>query len=1188
MYLKNIEIQGFKSFARKINLEFPEGITGIVGPNGSGKSNIADAVRWVLGEQKIKQLRGSKMEDVIFAGTANRKPLGFAMVSITFDNSDHKLNIGFEEVTVTRRVFRSGESEYLINGSACRLRDLQELFYDTGIGKEGYSIIGQGQIDKILQGKPEERREIFDEAAGIVKYKRRKTIALRKLENERLNISRVTDILKELSRQVGPLQRQAEAADKYVKLREELKKYDINFFLLENGESKLKIKEYEEKEAIARNDLAESQKAFENTKDEYEKISSLIAEIDVQILEIRDQISKGDVIKEKMEGQINLLNEQINSIKEAEKTYSDRYAEMISNIHQMEADKEENEAKRAENELNLEKAKQKKKELENLVITIQNRNEELRNLITESKEKAVSLIREKGEIIARSERLEATLEQIEERKEAIAGTLEQYNADKNEQENIVKDLRRSFDEAKEKVEDLEYDVSENESNLSKAAEELKNLTVGLEMAKISLVNDTAKLESLKNITERYEGYGNSIKEVMSLKEKNPGIHGVVADIIQTDKEYETAIEVALGGNIQNIVTDTENTAKLAIEHLKNTRSGRATFLPLEAVKGRGEFKNRDVLLEDGVIGLACDLVKADEKYKGVVQYLIGKVVVVDTIDHALAIAGKYNHSVLLVTLEGEYLNRGGALTGGAFKNKSNLLSRRREIEELEKLIAKAREKIDGFDAEVEKINSRKSEIESTLGAKREELQEARIAFSTLEVKLRQAEEKNEELEGGFRQFNEENRSIEEQKAEVSSEIRKLKESLSDNDQAMEAANNAASYYERELNVSMENEATELVALQDVKMQNLKLVEESSYLTNNIIKLETDLEKYRMALDHLISSNKNNAEQIREKEEEITRLKDYLASGTGDKEILMKKLDDLEAEKEARTSSHKEFIDKREEYASRVADLDKEIFRLTSLREKLEERYDNKLQYIWDEYELTFNSALEFKDESLTDTKLMKEKISEIKQQIKGLGVINVGAIEEYKEVKERYDFLKGQHEDLLNAEADLVKIIKNLDKEMRKQFNSEFEKIRREFGIVFKEMFGGGSGTIKLEEDVDVLDAGISIIAQPPGKKLQNMMQLSGGEKALTAIAVLFAIQNLKPSPFCILDEIEAALDDANIDRFAAYLKELSKGIQFIVITHRKGTMEAAHRLYGITMQEKGVSSLISVNLEDVKEEMLA
>ena len=1188
MYLKNIEIQGFKSFAKKINLEFPEGITGIVGPNGSGKSNIADAVRWVLGEQKIKQLRGSKMEDVIFAGTANRKPLGFAMVSITFDNSDHRLNLSFDEVTVTRRVFRSGESEYMINGSQCRLRDIQELFYDTGIGKEGYSIIGQGQIDKILQGKPEERREIFDEAAGIVKYKRRKTIALRKLENERLNISRVTDILKELSRQVGPLKRQAEAADKYVKLREDLKRYDLNFFLLENGQSREKIKEYEEKEVIARDDLKESQIAFENTKEEFDRISETLADIDIKISELKDQITKGEVVREKMEGQINLLNEQINSINEAEKTYSDRYNEILDRIHSMEDEKEETEIKREKNTSDLEASKLKKKDVENRVIAIQNRNEELRNLINASKEKVLSLISEKGELIAKSERLSTMLEQIEQRKEELSGTLEQFSSEKDEQENIVKNLKESFETSKINVSNLENEVKENEEKLSGTDDDLKNLTLGLEMAKISLANDSAKLESLKNITERYEGYGHSIREVMSLKERTPGIHGVVADIIQANKEFETAIEVALGGNIQNIVTDTEKTAKLAIEHLKTTKAGRATFLPLEAVKGRGEFKKKEVLVEPGVIGLAADLVKVDEKYSGVAQYLLGKVVVVDTIDNALNIARKYNYSVLLVTLEGEYLNKGGALTGGAFKNKSNLLSRRREIEELENSINKAKAKIDGFDQDVEKINSKKNAIEEALLAKRNELQEARILFSTLEVKLRQAEEKEEEIKGGFKQFDEENKSIEERKSEIQGEINGLKEKLESNEREIENSNRISSESSKELSDSMNKEAEELINLQDVKMENFKVVEESSYLTNAIIKLETELEEQKMALDNLIKNNRNNNENVKAKQSEIERLKNALEAGSGDKEALALRLKDLETEKEERSSSHRDFINKREEFQRRVADLDKEIFRLTSTREKLEERYENKLQYIWDEYELTYNSALEFKDESLTDVKLMKEKISEIKQQIKGLGSINVGAIEEYKEVKERYDFLKEQHEDLLKAEADLVKIIKNLDKEMRKQFNEEFEKIKNEFSIVFKEMFGGGTGTIKLEEDVDVLDAGISIIAQPPGKKLQNMMQLSGGEKALTAIAVLFAIQNLKPSPFCILDEIEAALDDANIDRFASYLQELSKGIQFIVITHRKGTMEAAHRLYGITMQEKGVSSLISVNLEDVKDEMLA
>ncbi len=1187
MYLKSIEIQGFKSFAKKINFEFPEGITGIVGPNGSGKSNVADAVRWVLGEQKIKQLRGSKMEDVIFAGTANRKPLGFAQVAITLDNSDRKLNIGFDEITILRRVFRSGESEYMINGSACRLRDLQELFYDTGIGKEGYSIIGQGQIDKILQGKPEERREIFDEAAGIVKYKKRKTIALRKLESERANISRISDILKELGRQAGPLGRQAEAAGKFVKYKEDLKRFELNYFLLENGEIRGKISALEEKIAIASDDLAESKAAFENTKEEFERISEILYEIDGEISKIKDEVSHANVIKEKMEGQIRLYEEQINSISEAGKAYDDRVKETCRIISEAEDEKQRLEEERKQNEKNISDLEEKTEEAKKSLGKASNKADSLKQESEAAKEKIVELINAKGEVEVKLGRLNTILEQMENRKQEIKNSIEQFNSDKTVQEERVCRLKEEYDGAAATVRESSEKIAVSEAKIKDSDKKLAELKKELEQAGFILANDTAKLESLKNITERYEGYGSSIKEVMALKSSNRGIHGVVADIIQVDKKYETAIEIALGGSIQNIVTDTEETAKKTIEYLKANKLGRATFLPLQAVKGRGDFRNEEVLDETGVIGLASELVKVEEKYKGIAKYLLGRVVVVDNINHALAIARKYNYSLLLVTLDGEYLNKGGALTGGAFRNKSSLLSRRREIEELTQSIEAAKATQKSIVEETERTDRYRKEINEELDGERIVYQQSLLILNTIEMNLKQAKEKQRELMGGFEKISFENQAIDEKAGGIRIENTSLNGELAEISGKIDEAKEHVGWLEAEIRKAGDELATKNSALQDLRMENLHLEENRAHLSASILRLEAEIEKQKQALDALAQSNRDGAEEIKEKQAEIEKLKGAIESGASDREIFEKKLEELEAEKERRAGSHKSFIEKREEYSNRVAELDKELFRLNSIRDKLEESFENKLSYIWEEYELTYSSALKFRDEALTDGHFMKEKISELKSSIRGLGSINVSAIEEYKEVKERYDFLKGQYDDLLKAEADLVKIIRDLDREMRKQFNREFGRIKTEFSRVFIEMFGGGTGTIELEEDVDVLDAGISIIAQPPGKKLQNMMQLSGGEKALTAIAVLFAIQNLKPSPFCILDEIEAALDDANIDRFAGYLNRLSKGIQFVVITHRKGTMEAAHRLYGITMQEKGVSSLISVNLEDVPQGMV-
>ncbi|MBR2756004.1 MAG: chromosome segregation protein SMC [Lachnospiraceae bacterium] len=1188
MYLKSIEIQGFKSFAKKIVFDFPDGITGIVGPNGSGKSNVADAVRWVLGEQKIKQLRGSRMEDVIFAGTANRKPLGFAFVSITLDNSDHKLKLQFDEVTISRRVFRSGESEYMINGSICRLRDVQELLYDTGIGKEGYSIIGQGQIDKILQGKPEERRELFDEAVGIVKYKKRKTIALRKLENERLNMSRVKDILSELGRQVGPLRRQSEAADKYVRFRDELKKYDINLFLYENGETKTKIRELVEKERIASEDLERSKAEYEVAKEEYEKLSETIHQLDEEISSIRTKISQGDIVKESMLGQIKVYEEQINSANEAESRYRERHEEITEAIQKAEEDKAALTKDKADNQEALTKALSAANDQDSKVLMVQNESEEIRQEIEKKKERLIELVNAKGTINARRERLETMMEQMIKRREELTQDLEKSESDRTAQEEKVKSLEKEFQEAKEQESSLTEDVQARENDLREADQDIARLNRELGDAKTQYTANEARLDSLRNITERYEGYGSSIREVMKLKEKKTGIHGVVADIIKVDKKYEIAIETALGGNIQNIVTDTEATAKDAIAYLKANKFGRATFLPLKAVTGREEFRNEAVLSEHGVLGLASSLVNVEERYEGVARYLLGRIVVADNIDNALALARKYNYSLIIVTLEGELLNRGGSLTGGAFKNKSNLLSRRREIEELENSLKELTQKQEAYAKDIDMVTLRKENLDKEIADLRALLQESRIYLNTIKINLDAANARKEEIQGTFENINKENAQIEEQTGSIQNENTSLDSELDSNQKENESIKEEILALEEKQVKLREQEAAELLIAQNMRVDHSRLVEQNSFLTNSIIRLENEIEKLNNDKTTLETNRTASIRGMDEKREEIEKIRQTLEQAEVDKKELLAHLDEVEAAKEEQTGSHKGFIDKREEYSERIADLDKEVFRLNSSREKLEERFENRSSYIWDEYELTYNNALPLRDESLTDVKEMRDKINELKASIRGLGVINVGAIDEYKEVKERYDFLTNQYQDLQKAEADLVKIIRDLDKQMRTQFNTEFKKIRAEFSKVFKEMFGGGTGSIELEEDVDVLDAGISIIAQPPGKKLQNMLQLSGGEKALTAIAVLFAIQNLKPSPFCILDEIEAALDDANITRFAEYLHKLSNEVQFIVITHRRGTMEAADRLYGITMQEKGVSTLISVDLSDIKDEDIA
>ena len=694
MYLKSIEVHGFKAFANKIVFDFHNGITGIVGPNGSGKSNVADAVRWVLGEQSAKQLRGASMQDVIFAGTENRKPLSYAYVAITLDNSDHKLPVDYEEVTIARRVYRSGESEYLMNGSPCRLKDVNELFYDTGIGKEGYSIIGQGQIDRILSGKPEERRELFDEAAGIVKYKRRKVTAQKKLEHERENLVRVNDILSELERQLAPLERQSEKAHLYLKKKEELKEYDVNMFLLEVERIEQLLSEAGKNFEIASEHLTETKEQHEKMKSEYAAMEEAMAQMDEKISNLKDSIAGTDVTKGKLEGQINVLKEQIHTAQLTKEHLGERIASIEAQQEERRQQGSTYDAQRQEYETQLAAIEKTREQAQEKLQSIQAEITRCKEGIEEGKNEIIELLNQKASVKAGQQRYDTMLEQIQIRKSQLNQRLLQR---KTEESGLVEALQKSEQE----LADIEAKIikgKENEAKMQAQKEEWRQKTQEnvkkLEQANIHYNKMQSRLESLKNIAERYEGYGNSIRRIMEKKETESGIHGVVADLIQVKKQYETAIETALSSNVQNIVTEDEETAKRMIRYLKENRYGRATFLPLTSVGKKEPRRNHEAEQEKGVIGYADHLVSNDKKYDGIMAYLLGRVLVIDTIDHAVAIAKKYHYSLHMVTLEGEYLSPGGSMSGGAFKNSSNLLGRKREIEELEKNIAAQKKEIE--------------------------------------------------------------------------------------------------------------------------------------------------------------------------------------------------------------------------------------------------------------------------------------------------------------------------------------------------------------------------------------------------------------------------------------------------------------------------------------------------------------
>lgn len=1180
MYLKSIEVHGFKSFANKLVFEFHNGITGIVGPNGSGKSNVADAVRWVLGEQSAKQLRGASMQDVIFSGTEMRKPQSYAYVALTISNEDHKLNLPYEEVQVARRVYRSGESEYLLNGVSCRLRDIQELFFDTGIGKEGYSIIGQGQIDKILSGKPEERRELFDEAAGIVKFKKRKTTAEKNLEVESQNLLRVKDILAELEKQVGPLQEQSQKAKEYLRLKEELKNYEVGLFRMDYESLRQETEEIEKNLSDTRHNLEEAKKEKEQSRSEYDAVEASIAEFDRSVEHKKEKVNKDKLLINNFESEVRIIKEKITSVTQGKEYYKER-------TDSLEASKQMAESELAEYSTNQKEAMEQLSSLQSREKSIV---DELTEIEKEILEKEIAL-NEQNEAIMDSMNTSSRI------------TLEQQKAKSMLEQNSIRkaELNQKILANKSQFASAQADMEKEEELLQAAKKELDNEYVArknlLSMAdqKRNTIRDlqqkqqenqkfyhtmTSKLDTLKNMAERYDGYGQSIRKVMDKKKDYSGLIGVVADIIKVEDKYITAVETALGGNIQNIVTEDEHVARDMIEYLKKNRFGRATFLPLTTVTPKKDKPFTDEMLgEKGVLGNVASMVQREKRYDDVVNYLLGRYLLVDTIEHALAISKKYRYSLRIVTLEGELLNPGGSLSGGSFRNNSNLLGRRKELEQLEKDIAQMQEKI----AECKKsMAEAQKEVEDYVvqaNHKAEVLKELELKKNTASIKYEQAVSIKEQKEKEYLTIAHDGKEIETQKALLEKSLLHIDDDLKESRKREEQAKEQVQLLSGQLDIIHEKQMNYQEQLAEMRMNISSFEQKNNYVSENIHRLEENLAQIKKEYERLMQEQQHSDETVVEMEEAIVGFKKKNKELEEEIQRLLQEIEEESHKKEEMMASQKDIFEKRDTLMNHISELDKETFRLESRKQNIEDKLEEKVNHMWNEYELTYHSAMEIEiDGSISYTR-MKANVSETRGKIRGLGDVNVNAIEDYKSVSERYELLKTQHDDLIESEEALKKIIADLDEEMRKQFTEKFADIQKQFDKVFRELFGGGKGTIELVENEDVLEAGITINAQPPGKKLGNMMQLSGGEKALTAIALLFAIQNLKPSPFCLLDEIEAALDDSNVKRYAKYLHKLTKNTQFIVITHRKGTMEAADVLYGITMQEKGVSTLVSVKL---------
>ncbi len=1181
MYLKNIEVQGFKSFANKIDFEFHNGITAIVGPNGSGKSNVADAVRWVLGEQSAKQLRGASMQDVIFAGTQMRKPMGYAYVAITLDNSDHALPIDYEEVTVARRVYRSGESEYMINGSTCRLKDVTEMFYDTGIGKEGYSIIGQGQIDRILSGKPEDRRELFDEAAGIVKFKRRKATSLKKLEQERANLARVTDILAELERQVGPLEKQSEIAKNYLSMKEELKRLDVNIFLLDNEKSKLELAECEKKISVAQTDLDETNAENERIKEEYGSIEEQIAELDRQIEEKRAKMSADSLLREKLEGEINVLLEKINSANISGEHYKNRQKTLTEEIESKQAEAERLGAEQTDLDKDTEELIKKRDEavaeLEKLQAEIEKENA----FVEENKSRIIELLNSRSEIVSKLGQFGTMLEQTKIREAEIQSKLISAKSEEKEQETLVNALVLELNTICSDIAAADQKRESMEEQLGDFRTRLEELDRKLGDTQMKYHGIKSKLDTLKNLAERYDGYGSSIKRVMEQKGKISGIIGVVADIMQVDPKYETAIETALGGNIQNIVTKDEEVARKMIRYLKENKAGRATFLPLTTARNRGEFEKSEVRSAKGFIGMANELVKAKSEYDDVISQLLGAIIVMDDDENALKLAKEYNYTLRIVTLEGEYLTPGGALAGGSFKNASNLLGRKREIDALEEEARNGLHEIEAIMDEIDRTKEERTKVREEIEVYKEKLQELAISQNTAQLNVDAAKKHKEEMSEQHAELEKEFEQMKDNAKGITTDRETAQAQLEESEKTEEELNKAIAEAGVRLEKLRDVETEKVFAKTDLDLEVTREKQKQDFAKQNVDRVKNEIEHLKTELSEISKNIEDTETEIAEKNENIAKIKETIAASEGTADASELELKEAIASKEEFAKKQKSFFDKREEVSKKLGDLDKELYRLNAQKEKAEAEQESRINYMWNEYEITLSHAAEMRDETLTDAAAMRKSIFKLRDNIRDLGDVNVNAIEDYKALMERYTVIKTQHDDIVKAEQDLVGILEELDKRMTEQFTENFKLIAAEFDKVFKELFAGGQGTLEINKDEDILEAGININAQPPGKKLQNMMMLSGGEKALAAIALLFAIQNLKPSPFCLLDEIEAALDESNVGRFAGYLNKLTEHTQFIVITHRRGTMEKADRLYGITMQEKGVSALVSVNLID-------
>ena len=1180
MYLKKLELQGFKSFADKTVLEFMPGITTVIGPNGSGKSNISDAIRWVLGEQSMKSLRGSKTEDVIFAGTQNRKSLGFAEVSMVMDNSDQKLPIEYNEVTITRKLYRSGESGYYINKTPCRLKDVLELFMDTGIGKDGYSIIGQGKIDEILSNKSEERRHIFEEAAGIVKYRVRKAESEKKLEQTKLNLLRINDIISEIEANIEPTKIQAEKAKEYLRLRDELKSIEIGLFIHNINDYKKRIEEVINDQDIYNTQLVRENERLSNIQELKEKLRTSLDSITEQIEKMQNLGFENEKKKEQIKADININLEKINNNN--------------ANFERLEKEISENDERLKVLEEEINQKNDKKTNLtenkDKFVKELEEKEAELKKLTDKMSEKELDMetkkkkvednTDEKYEISNAISTLKANVENSNSRKKVVEEEIDVNISELDSSRMQKSEISQKFAEIEAKREKIKGDLNKIDEKRKESDAKLKEYDLKINQCESEIRMKDSRMKFLIETEKEKEGYIRSVKSILQDCEKDlslkKGVHGVIANLISVPKEYETAIEMCLGQSMQNIVTDTEEDAKKLVEHLRKFNLGRASFLPITSVKGK---KLDKIKSEKGVIGIASDLVKFDKKYEQIVLSLLGRTLIVDTMDNAIAIARKNSYGFRIVTLQGDVLNPSGAISGGSVSTKTvNILGRSREIEELKKTITELEKK-------VEKLKKDKSEYESSIEDLLEEiegleneLKDIEIVYATEKQRVSSIEEAVSKVEKRLEKLRDEKKSIEEQLKINEQTQNDLNEKIS----AIDEENKKLSEEIEEF--SNHNKETQTI-VDDLNFDitNLKIsvssFDESEASINEIV------ERINNDIENLKQSTENKKEQKIKLTEENDKLEELNIKLNEEAENLLKEVSNsgtkVEELKNDRITKNQKLEEAEENFTDQMEKIDglkEQVNKADIKKSKYEVELEQIISKMWEEYEITPNDPGEYEEPK--NVAEVQKQVNKIRGEMKDLGSVNIDSIEEYKKLKERYDFMNEQRLDLETTMAKLRNVITDMTTVMKKQFEDRFRVINKNFSEVFVELFGGGKAELKLTDEDNILESGIEIEVQPPGKKLQNMMLLSGGERAFTAIALLFAILKINPAPFCVLDEIEAALDDVNVYRFAEYLKKFAQESQFLVITHRKGTMEAANTVYGITMQENGISKLLSLDLK--------